>query len=83
MGKFKDILTLSDPYPNLGYELLCYLKAIVGFILISAGIFSIIFLTLGSRLLELALGILLIILGLYLVWQIKLVRKLVKTLFGK
>lgn len=111
MGKLKDILTLSDPYPNLGYELFCYAKAVIGLVLIILGFFfllspafknglvifgfALILAPLGEtilaweektfgqyfRVLSLGLGILLILLGFYLLWRIKLVRKLVNTLF--
>ncbi|TSC54437.1 MAG: hypothetical protein LiPW16_9 [Microgenomates group bacterium LiPW_16] len=111
MGKFKDILTLSDPYPNFAYEVSCYLKAIIALIFIILGFFfilspifknglvifgfALILAPLGERILSfeeatfgqnfeilsLGFGILFILLGLYLFWRIKLVRKLVKALY--
>lgn len=39
MGKLKDILVLSDPYPNMWYEVSCYLKAASGVLFLVFGIF--------------------------------------------
>ena len=41
MGKFEKILKLSDPYPNLGYEILCYVKALLGTFFLILSIFLI------------------------------------------
>jgi len=41
MKKIKKILQLSDPYPNFGYEIACYLKTVLGFVLIILGLFLI------------------------------------------
>lgn len=40
MKKFWKILRLSDPYPNLGYEFTCYVKAFLGGTFIILGFFS-------------------------------------------
>jgi len=73
MKKLHKILRLSDPYPNLTYEFLCYVKAFLGGGLIIAGLFLI-------SLENLYLGLVLIIFGFYLFWRIKLVRDLIKLL---
>lgn len=39
MGKLKDILALSDPYPNIWYEASCYLKAASGTLFLIFGTF--------------------------------------------
>lgn len=110
MKKIKKILLLTDPYPNLGYEFSCYLKTVLGLILIILGIFlllspllkrgliafgfqvilsplseSIIMLEdrfFGRNLdfLSLLAGTLSIVFGLWVFWQIKLIRKIFKTL---
>jgi len=77
MKKLKKILQLSDPYPNLWYEASCYLKAVLGLILLILGFFF-----LFPPSFHGALGILLIVLGFWIFWQIKLVKKLSKTLFS-
>lgn len=112
MKKIKKILLLADPYPNLRYEISCYLKAVLGLIFIILGIFlllspllkrgliafgfqvilsplseSIIVLEerfFGRNLdfLSLLTGTLFIVLGLWVLWQIKLIRKFFKTLFN-
>ncbi|MFZ5365706.1 MAG: hypothetical protein ACOZBZ_00250 [Patescibacteria group bacterium] len=41
MGKLGKILKLSDPYPNLWYEFLCYVKAALGGSFLIFGIFLI------------------------------------------
>lgn len=38
MGKLKKFLSLTDPPPNLRYELSCYLKAILGMIFLILGV---------------------------------------------
>jgi len=111
MKKLKKVLKLSDPYPTLGYEISCYLKAALGLIFIIFGFFllispllrkdlivcgfGIILNPLGQAilvweeqifgryflLLSFILGVNFIALGLFLFWQIKLVRKLFKILF--
>ena len=108
MKKVRKILQLSDPYPNLWYEISCYLKTILGLIFVVLGFFflfspllkkgliifgfAVILSRLGETVLawevktfsqnfaffSLILGVLFIILGLGVFWQIKLVRKLIK-----
>ncbi|KPJ70393.1 hypothetical protein AMJ51_02015 [Microgenomates bacterium DG_75] len=86
MKKLKKVLKLSDPYPTLGYEISCYLKAALGLIFIILGFFAILVWEeqIFGRyflLLSFILGVNFIALGLFLFWQIKLVRKLFKILF--
>lgn len=106
--KLKKFFELSDPYPNLGYEIACYVKGGLGMVFVSLGLFFILSPVLKSDLVffgfapslgllgekilcwqantfagnsdivSLIFGILFIFLGLYLFWQIKLVRKLIK-----
>lgn len=52
MGKWRKILTLSDPYPTPWYEISCYLKTILGTIFLVFGIFFLFY----SALLEIKLG---------------------------
>lgn len=72
MKKFRKILKLSDPYPNLWYEFLCYIKAALGTIFLIFGIFLI------FQAGFLIWGVISILIGIFFFWQIKLVRKLVK-----
>ncbi len=111
MKKLKKIIKLSDPYPNLLYEVFCYLKTVFGLISIIFGIFLILSPLLKRRLIIFGFqiilsplsetiinleerifgeyfsalssisGVLLIILGFLILWQIKLIRKLIKVLF--
>lgn len=71
MGKLKKILKLSDPYPNFGYEIFCYVKAILGTGFLIFGVFLIL------QLRFLIWGAVSILLGLFFFSRIKLVRKLV------
>lgn len=110
MKKLKKILQLSDPYPNFGYEISCYLKATLGFVLLIFGLFltlspwlkeepvifglAIILGPLGEKILliekslfgqnfvplSLAIGPISLGAGFWLLWQIKLIRKLVKEI---
>lgn len=110
MKRLKKILQLTDPYPNVGYEISCYLKAFFGFILVALGFFfllspllkkdliifgfAVILAPLGKTILVweektfsqnftalcLAFGVLFILFGLWVFWQIKIVRKFIKTL---
>ena len=112
MKKLKRILKLTDPYPNLGYEISCYLKAALGLVFLILGLFFLLSTWLkkgliifgfvailgqaGERIiaweervfkqnfasLSLVFGALLVILGLWVLWQIKLVRKFVNALFS-
>lgn len=109
MKKLKKILQLSDPYPNLWYEVSCYLKTILGLIFVILGFFfvfspllkkglvifgfAVILNRLGEAVLtwevktfeqnfyalSLLVGLLLIIVGFGIFWQIKLVRKLIRS----
>ncbi len=108
MKKLKKILLLSDPYPNIQYEIFCYVKAVMGLLLLMLGIFFIFspllrkepvilgfapvlgpwgkaVLSWEERVfgqnfasLSILVGLILIVLGLWVIWQIKLVRRLVK-----
>lgn len=112
MKKLKNIWRLADPFPNLGYEIVCYLKTALGVLFVIFGIFFLLSPLLRKELIifgfEVMLGPLgrsilaweektfglnftifsltaaglLLILGLWLFWQIKLVKKLIKTLFS-
>jgi len=73
MKKLHKILRLSDPYPNLTYEFLCYVKAFFGGGLIILGLFLI-------CCQNMFLGLVSIIFGIWLFWRIKLVRDLIKLL---
>lgn len=39
LTKLKGVLSLSDPYPSLWYEASCYIKTILGGILVIFGVF--------------------------------------------
>jgi hypothetical protein len=110
VNNLKKILQLSDPYPNIQYEILCYVKAFLGFGFFVLGIFLLllpiikkepVFLgfapvlgPVGQNILDLTenyfgqsfslfsviFGLILIILGIWIFWQIKLVKKLFKLL---
>jgi FtsH-binding integral membrane protein len=110
MKKIKEIFKLSDPYPNIQYEILCYIKAILGLGFFVLGVFLLflpfirtepVFLGFAPVLGPLGLiifdatvnwfgqnfvlfclvfGTVLIIFGLWIFWQIKLVKKLFKLL---
>lgn len=70
--KLKKVLALSDPYPNIGYEILCYVKAAFGLTLFILGLFLILSPVLKSGLVILGFSPILGLLGeKVLCWQTK------------
>jgi hypothetical protein len=74
MVKLGRILKLSDPYPNFGYEIFCYVKAILGALFLIFGIF-LIFHPMFYRINFFGL-LETIFVSFFFFWRIKLVRRL-------